>query len=100
MPRNAGSPVSREAKSPCRESGITSTTRRVEAAASEAKTRGDGQALLGRSPSVLVTVETSPHCCHAGNGGALAPGRLPIVLGTAFEGEKAMTGQRTRINIY
>ena len=32
---------------------------------------------------------TVPHCGHAGNGGALAQGRIPAVLEADLQGQKA-----------
>src|SRR5712692_6215277 len=89
VPRNAGSPLARASEPPTRESGATSTTRRPEASASAAKTRPARQALLGRRPPILVRMATIPHCGHARNGGALAQGRIPLVLEADLQGQEA-----------
>jgi len=77
----------RASESPAGESRTTSTTRCAEASASAAKIRPARQALLGRRSSILVRMATIPHCGHAGNGGALAQGRIPFVLEADLQGQ-------------
>ena len=89
MLRNAGSLLARASEPLTRESGATSTTRRPETSASAAETRPARQALLGRRPSILVRMATIPHCGHAGNRGALAPGRIPFVREADLQGQEA-----------
>src|SRR5260370_381701 len=89
VPRNARSPLARPSEPLTRESGATSTTRRLEASASAAKTRFARQALLGRHSSILVRMAAVPYCGHARNGGALAQGRIPFVLEADLQSQEA-----------
>ena len=77
---NAVSPLARASEPLTIESGATSTTHRPETPASAAKTIPGRQTLLGRPPPILFGMETSAHCGHARNRGALAQRRIPLVL--------------------
>src|ERR1035437_7362727 len=94
VPRNAGSPLAGASEPPPRESRATSTTRRAEASASEAKSRPARQAFLGRRPSGLVRMETIVDRGYTRDGSALAPGRLPVVLAADLQGQDA-GGEKT-----
>jgi hypothetical protein len=65
VPRNAGSLLSRATESAPRESCITPTTCRVEAAASKPVPEPIRQTVLGRRQSLLVRLETSSCRRHA-----------------------------------
>src|SRR5260370_31291367 len=65
VPRNAGSLLSRATESAPRESCITPTTCRVEAAASKPAPEPIRQTVLGRRQSLLVRLDTSSCRRHA-----------------------------------
>ena len=89
VPRNAGSPLAGASEPPPRESRATSTTRRAEASASEAKSRPARQAFLGRRPSGLVRMETIVDRGYTRDCGPVAPGRFPVVLAADLQGQDA-----------
>ena len=60
----------------------------LKTSASAAETRPARQAFLGRRSSILVRMATIPRCGHAGNGDALAQGRIPFVLEADLQGQE------------
>ena len=65
------------------ESGTASATAVSPCQTTSAATGLCRQGVLGRSPKAVVWVEATAPAGHPGNGGALAPRRLPVVLGLA-----------------
>ncbi len=67
--------------------GSSPATRCSETSTSEATARFVRQTVLGHRSPILVRMEASPRHHHPGNGGPVAPSRLPLVLASDLQSE-------------